>query len=443
MFRLRFASQYQLSALLFASVLLGGGGIAYGLRHLSIQLLALLILAMNFSAMIDFARNAPRSLLVLVILSVAWPMAQVIPLPPSIWQALPGRELIAQSYAAANIASDSWFSASLDPIRTLTAFCSTIVPATMIIVGWSLTADQRHTLVRSLGVAALAALMLGAIQLASANTAMMLQDIDHKAGYLYATFSNHNSTGLFFLISATVLLGLPQSRTVIGPAIKLAVILLLTLAVIVTRSRSAMVLLLVFFSFAMVRGAAAWSVNRRVGARFSRNSILAGGAAILVGIAAVAASVAAGGQAADSFQRFAQVETDRLEMWDDGAFVASRYWPAGAGTGAFGEVFQADESLEYVSPAKAGRAHNDYLELAIESGVIGLLLLAGWFAWLAHAMWRRRHDPDRWLAAAAMVSFVAIALQSVLDYPLRNEAMLCVAGLLVVLMMPQDRDSVA
>ncbi|MEO5706810.1 MAG: hypothetical protein ABIT10_03300 [Alteraurantiacibacter sp.] len=41
------------------------------------------------------------------------------------------------------------------------------------------------------------------------------------------------------------------------------------------------------------------------------------------------------------------------------------------------------------------------------------------------------------------MAFIVIALQSVLDYPLRNHAMLAVAGVLIVLLLPAREPSEA
>lgn len=195
-----------------------------------------------------------------------------------------------------------------------------------------------------------------------------------------------------------------------------------------------MALLMVLLAFAAARAGRALLHRQR---RPVSGKALGGAAlAIVLAIAGLAAAVTSGGRVAESLERFSQIEDDRLEMWDDGAFVASRYWPLGAGTGTFAEVFQIDESLEYVSPARAGRAHNDYVELAIESGIVGLLVLLAWFAWLAMAVWHRRRDEDRWLAFAAHAALVCVALQSVLDYPLRSQALLCAAAVLVVMLLP-------
>ena len=110
--------------------------------------------------------------------------------------------------------------------------------------------------------------------------------------------------------------------------------------------------------------------------------------------------------------------------------------------GAFDEVFQTDEALENLTIKTAGRAHNDYLELAIEGGLPAIVLLLGWIIYCGQRSWTVRHSPDRWTAWAGASVLTVIALQSVTDYPLRNLAMLTLAALaLVALMRPQEERS--
>jgi O-antigen ligase len=134
-----------------------------------------------------------------------------------------------------------------------------------------------------------------------------------------------------------------------------------------------------------------------------------------------------------SLSRFDDTDGMRAEMREDARFVAARYWPVGAGMGNFDEVFQVDESLEYVSPRRAGRAHMDYLELAIEAGVAGALLAAGWLGWALMGGWRSLRRRGAWPARAATLGVFSIAAQSLLAFPLRSQAMLCVAALAIVL----------
>lgn len=102
--------------------------------------------------------------------------------------------------------------------------------------------------------------------------------------------------------------------------------------------------------------------------------------------------------------------------------------------GTFDEVFQLDESLETLYPPRAGRAHNDYLEILIEAGVLGVLMLFSWAAYIAVQAFRlfgtRAISPAFYLTIAG-----CFAAQSMIDYPLRNQALLCIAALILGLLV--------
>ncbi|OYZ18387.1 MAG: hypothetical protein B7Y31_15225 [Novosphingobium sp. 16-62-11] len=139
--------------------------------------------------------------------------------------------------------------------------------------------------------------------------------------------------------------------------------------------------------------------------------------------------------------RFDKAEEQRPAIWEDARFAAERYWPAGSGMGTFDEVFQIDESLENISPRRAGRAHNDYIELAIEAGPFALLIVLAWATWTLWSLWRGLSSagPQRWHTLASAGVLLAVALQSLLDYPLRNQTMLCLVAFAVVLLARQGR----
>lgn len=65
-------------------------------------------------------------------------------------------------------------------------------------------------------------------------------------------------------------------------------------------------------------------------------------------------------------------------------------------------------------------AHNEYLELAFEGGVISVLLMALYFILLFAALARVRRDP---LQKAAFLSVSFLLIHSLVDYPLRTEAL--------------------
>ncbi|MEQ8739837.1 MAG: O-antigen ligase family protein, partial [Hoeflea sp.] len=146
--------------------------------------------------------------------------------------------------------------------------------------------------------------------------------------------------------------------------------------------------------------------------------------------------VYAPGRIGDTLSRFDEIENNpRYYIWEDSVYAAWRYWPIGAGTGTFDEVFQIDESLENMTQRRAGRAHNDYLEIAVEFGLPGLILVAAWIGLLAWLSWRARTSKLRWGAWAGSCFLFAIALQSITDYPLRNQAILAFAGFALLVLV--------
>ena len=79
------------------------------------------------------------------------------------------------------------------------------------------------------------------------------------------------------------------------------------------------------------------------------------------------------------------------------------------------------------------RAHNDFLELALEAGLPGLLLLTALGGALVWRMVRRLRDAGAVEGPRAQVWFAAgvlvlLATHSLVDYPLRSMALATLAG---------------
>ncbi|MEO0871819.1 MAG: hypothetical protein AAFY19_07645, partial [Pseudomonadota bacterium] len=129
-----------LAALLLVAMALGGGGVRYGLMNLMVQLTALGLIAVYRDAFLGFWRNAPRLLTILVAVSLAIPILQLVPLPSGVWTSLPGRSLAAEARAA--VGASGWAPASLDAARTLVALSGLIVPLTVLSVGWAIRRER-------------------------------------------------------------------------------------------------------------------------------------------------------------------------------------------------------------------------------------------------------------------------------------------------------------
>lgn len=421
----------QLCFLLAAGVLLGGGGLGAASLNFLIQLVALLILAVNGPRVIEAIRAAPRLFSVLFAATVLLPLLQLVPLPASIWAHLPGREIVTQSLSLVG-AQDQSAPVSLAIYRTAIA-ASALIPAfAAIVLAVNLNGAQARRVLGCVAVLGGVNVLFGLVQLSTANRVGNFY-ANARPDQLYGTFANHNSTGLFLCLSLVALVAAfiarPVDRVLARLMPVVAGALFLVVAVVLTQSRSSMgitALALIVLVFPFFR------VLRVPLAKLPRKALVAIAGAVLL-LAAVLGAIGTS-TIGNSLGRFSSLEDARALIWEDAFSAAGRYWPVGAGMGSFDEVFQVDESLENIRSGRARRAHNDYLEIAVEAGVFGLGLVACWMLWFVVRIWKGRREPDAALRLGAGGVLACIALQSAVDYPLRNMAMICVATVMAGLL---------
>ncbi len=163
------------------------------------------------------------------------------------------------------------------------------------------------------------------------------------------------------------------------------------------------------------------------------------GAAVLIAFAGVAAAftVSVAGLRGLS-TRFGELisqhgDPGRLAMWRDTLRIAPDFLWSGAGLGAFPFVFRRGEP--YLPLKTIDHAHSDYLELLIELGLPGALLLFGSIGYVVvDSLWKlsAMQDPDRrWTAVGCLLGAGGILLHAVADFPLHIPAVAAVAAVLL------------
>lgn len=93
------------------------------------------------------------------------------------------------------------------------------------------------------------------------------------------------------------------------------------------------------------------------------------------------------------------------------------HWLTGSGLGTFTLVYPAYELRQNINELYANHVHNDYLEILLETGIAGIALIAFFFV-LVIKNFRRLP-----LSEAAGLSILALAIHSLVDYPLRTMAL--------------------
>ena len=429
-----------LSARLSAPVVRWGAFIAFivivactggGSRSDILSLVLLRPLAVGFAAFALFTAPAGafavvRTPLVLLAALAMVIAAQLVPLPPSLWSALPGREAVAALDLALQI-EQVWRPITLSPSGAWNALFSLVVPAAAIAIYASLERGDRSRVISAwVGVAAASAL-LGLAQLFGHPEGPLYLYAQTNPGVPVGLFANGNHQAVM-LASAIPLVAIwaVRRRRNTAATLGLAAVFAIGLfaVALLTGSRSGGVLAMIGLGLALAVLWQSWtsqgagrSEARRVSPIRRHVPVMAALAALLA-LAAAALWSSAGmiGLVAASPQeevRLAALPT-MLSMLQD-------VWIFGVGGGAFARAYQIFEPAAMLSPYYLNHAHNDWLEIAIEYGMAGILLLVALTLLVfsaARQLWRR---PGFSLAerCALLAPPAFLAAASLLDYPLR------------------------
>lgn len=111
-------------------------------------------------------------------------------------------------------------------------------------------------------------------------------------------------------------------------------------------------------------------------------------------------------------------------------------WVLGIGFGAFDIIFPHYETQNAINPDFVNHAHNDFLEIVFEGGVIALLLLSSYILIFVIQAYRTINQP---LQLLAMLSILTILVHSTVDYPLRTMAVAMIFVFLNALLFVDKR----
>ena len=328
--------------------------------------------------------------------------------------------------------------------RTLAALLSLAPPLLLLLITATLNTRARLTLVSTIAVVGVISIVVGALQL-SADDASAIRFYGLSAPQLTGFQANHNSTAdvlLIAMIAATVMLRatIEHRRGSASQALVLAIAGSVTaffvIAVVLTASRMGILLL----PIALL--ANLWIL--RPWLPVSRKALI-GGALGLAALALLGLLLARNNEVLGSIAaRFDFSEELRPQLWQDGLFVVRQHFPFGVGMGNFVPALVADERLEVVRQFLPNRAHNDFIELAAEAGLFGLLALSA-VTWLVgRAAWQQLHLTGQRTASTAVFAAAALlilALHSMVDYPLRSMSLACLAAVCVGLFLTSQTNA--
>jgi len=426
-------------ALLAAALVFGGG--SRGAGDLVVHLVALVALTLGVMRWQTVrATRSQRLFLWWLLATVAVLVLQLVPLPVSWFAALPQRAEVLADLRQAGV-SPAWLPITLDVWGTVRALLAIMTLAAVWLLTSTLDAGARARLLRLTLILGVAMALLGFAQAAAGEHSPLRPYGYHHTVGAIGSFANRNHFAdlMAMLVPLALAFAFAEQalRRQARAAVWYALAMLLFLASALSYSRAGMVLTAAATVVASVF--LAWA---KLGAgRPSRYLLPA--LAIVLGASGVVV-YAWGGIA----QRLAldPLNDLRWQYLKYGTEAARAYFPWGSGAGSFRDVYAPFEPVTSMQPVHALHAHNDLLEVALEAGAPGLLLVLFLLVLLFPLVWmglRKNGDggrPSTIIPAAAVAVFVPLA-HSFVDYPLRTLSVATVFAILLAVLMaaPAER----
>ncbi|WP_371347719.1 O-antigen ligase family protein [Ancylobacter sp. IITR112] len=444
--------------LLFANVVLGGATRTGYLADVLLQALSLPFLALAVWLWLDrlTARRPAWSFglvcgAALAATGLVIALAQFLPLfgAPG-WEGISARIVAAGGQGLDGVAWTG--SSSVDPAASLAALPAVLPPLALFLLVALLDEEGRLRFAGWAVVIGLVALLLGILQVMQgpasglrffeisnrSESVGFFANRNHFAAQLYVTFL---LAVAWFVGRGDRVLGHRGASTpkVIWLAAAFSLGVLVLAGIALARSRAGILLLLVALAGVVVMAPLILSVLRGRGAAPHRVRSLV--LAVLVGVVLLVGQLGA-----DRFLgRFGGGLVDQLRaVLNETTFQAAREaLPFGTGLGTFTAVFPVYEGPATLSPQYVNRAHDDWLEFFLETGLPGMVLVACFLAWFGERIYRL------WIASGATgglrllvlqqcasLAVLLLMLHSLVDYPLRTAAMFAYFAACCALMTP-------
>jgi oligosaccharide repeat unit polymerase len=389
-----------------------------------------LVIAALWSRALSFASVAPVGWLLLA--AMLFVALQLVPLPPGLWEVLPGRESF---YWAKINAQESWRPWAIVPSATLNALFSLIVPGATLLLMACVSPEERARLLPALLALIALSMLVGLLQFTGASLNNPL--VNDTPGVVAGSFANRNHLALFLALGcllAPVWVFASGRRPGWRAPVGVGLLLLFALTILATGSRAGMILGMFAITIGFLLSRRGLKGELR---RYPRWVFLA----LIVTVVALIAVVVLLSIAADravSIERLLENDVAQ-DMRGRGLPVVLAmirdYFPVGFGFGSFDAAFRMHEPFELLKPTYFNHAHSDFLEVILDAGLPGVLLLiavTGWWAWASIKAWRPRSRSDAMLPRLGSAMLLLVMLASTVDYPARTPMIMAVVVIAAV-----------
>ena len=349
--------------------------------------------------------------------------AYAVPIPPSIWSALPGRGVVVEGFELAG-APLPWLPLSLSPEMTLFSMFDCLPPlAVVLLLGTRRRSSDIKYALLAIAIFVIGSVFLASLQVLKVTEALYFYEITNRdvgVGF----FSNTNHFGGFLVLALPFIAALfsassesKRDRSSATQALCLVASLAVLMGVVLSRSLAGFILL------GPVAATALYIISRHVHVkRFWLLAIL--GAALVLVLTDIFLFKNVWPELVD---RLSKIGSDNRKIMRATTLEAAHsFFPIGSGIGSFEEVYRLFEGF---GKKTVPHAHNEYVELFLELGLLGLIWFAALFTCLGRYIWKAVRllwatDTQNRLARYMAIPLVTIAVHSTVDYSSRTIAVM-------------------
>jgi O-antigen ligase len=449
---------YLCAVVMVASLTLGGAAGRGLLSDAILQLLAIPLLLVSLWRLFEGSLTRQMRLALWFCVAIAaLPLLQLIPLPPWLWTALPNRQPSVEAFDIIGSVVP-WMPISVSPKGTWLSALSLIPPLAVFLSTLLLSYSERRWLTLVVLAVGVLSVFIGFLQVAQGQDSPLRFFEYSNRTEAVGFFANRNhfaalsyclivfSIGWIVYWSATV--RIPRNKegkqktkeyeydtaSIIALLGSFTVLVILLAGELMARSRAGLGLTIIALFGVFALGLA----NRSAGFGAMLVNKLLVGAIVLVGIFSLQFA----------FYRVLDripdgLSSDRPIIASTTIEAARAYMPLGSGLGSFVPVYAMFEKPEHAADTYVNRAHNDILEVWLETGVLGLALTGLFVIWLVRRsveIWRSAPAPgtsqlDWSLSRAATIVPALLLAHSLVEFPLRTGAIMAVMAFACALLI--------
>lgn len=267
-------------------------------------------------------------------------------------------------------------------------------------------------------------------RLSNPNLILWVRQVDYASPF--ASYVNQHHFAAFMVMMIALTLGLlfsgsaqPDKRPLLGIAVAL-----MGIGTIFTTSRGALISLIAVLAFLTVltlRSGRKTGNSDHAKVPKSKAIVLIAGNAVLLGFLFISVAWIGG---SDLVLKSAGVispkefSNGRLEFWENSLEMIRDNPIIGTGLGTYGVAYTPYD--EWNGTLRVGHAHNDYLEILSDGGIIGFLFVAVFLFFLFRkglkTISAAEHPNRRGIATGALAACFGILVHSIFDFPLQTNA---------------------